>query len=47
MYVCKWKIVCSNEIDDQIEYAIYTRNIYTLCGIQSGGFCTGVCYKYS
>ena len=37
-------ILCSNEIDDQIEYAILTRNIYDLCGVQSDGFCTGVCF---
>ena len=35
-------ILCSNEVDDQIEYAIFTREMYELCGISSGGFCTGV-----
>ena len=34
--------LCSDEIDDQIEYAIITREIYSLCGISSGGFCAGV-----
>ena len=27
---------------DQIDYAILTRDIYTFCGIESDGFCTGV-----
>ena len=41
-------ILCSNEVDDQIEYAVFTREMYELCGISSGGFCTGVCsYVYS
>ena len=35
-------ILYSDEIDEQIEYAIITREIYGLCGISSGGFCTGV-----
>ena len=33
----------SGGVSDQIEYAILTRDIYDLCGIESGGFCTGVC----
>ena len=32
----------SDEIDEQIEYAINTRDIYSACGITSGGFCAGV-----
>ena len=35
--------VCSNEVYDQIESAILTRDIYSLCELQSPGFCTGVC----
>ena len=35
--------VCSNKVYDQIESAILTRDIYPLCGLQSPGFCTGVC----
>ena len=32
----------SDEVDDQIEYAIITREMYRLCGVPSGGFCNGV-----
>ena len=32
----------SEEIDDQIEYAVLAREIFTLCGVQNPGFCTGV-----
>ena len=35
--------VFSNEADDQIAYAIHTRDLYDLCEISSPGFCTGVC----
>ena len=35
-------ILCSNEVDEQIEYAIITREIYSVCGISSPGFCTVV-----
>lgn len=42
-----WASVCANlysdEESDQIEYAIFTREIYDFCDITSGGFCTGVC----
>ena len=36
-------LCCSNQVDDEIEYAILTRNIYDVCGIESEGFCNGVC----
>ena len=32
----------SDEVTEQIEYAIFTREIYGLCGMSSAGFCTGV-----
>ena len=32
----------SEEIDDQIEYAVLAREIFTLCGVQNPGLCTGV-----
>ena len=35
--------VFSTEADDQIAYAIHTRDFYDLCEISSPGFCTGVC----
>ena len=35
-------ILCSNEVAEQIEYVILTREIYYLCVISSGGFCNGV-----
>ena len=50
VYICRRNILLilySDEIDEQIEYVIITREIYRLCGISSGGFCTGVSYcKY-
>ena len=35
-------VVYSDEVADQIQYAIVTRNIYNLCGVTSAGFCEGV-----
>ena len=29
-------------MEEQIEYAIITREIYSICGIDSPGFCEGV-----
>ena len=34
--------LCSEEVTDQVEHAIITREIYNLCEIPSDGFCTGV-----
>ena len=34
---------CSNDVAEQIEYAIVTGEIYSLCNTASGGFCNGVC----
>ena len=48
MYICRGNILLilySDEIDEQIEYVINTREIYRLCGISSGGFCAGVSYR--
>ena len=36
-------IHCSIEVSEQIEYPIFTREIYSQCEIASGGFCSGVC----
>ena len=35
--------LCSDDVNRQIEYAILTRDIYTLCDIESAGLCDGVC----
>ena len=35
-------LIYSDEVDDQIEYVIITREMYRLCGVPSGGFCNGV-----
>ena len=36
--------IYSDEVEDQIEYAILAKEIYTLCGVQDPGFCTGVSF---
>ena len=47
----RYKIVClifyllmlySDDVGDQIEYAVNTGDIYDLCGIESGEFCIDV-----
>ena len=49
MFVCV--LMCEfyirrSEVYEQIEYAILTRDIYGLCGVTSGEFCTEVCSTY-
>lgn len=36
----------SQEIDDAIEYVILAREMFTLCGVQDPGFCTGVSFTF-
>ena len=36
-------ILYSDEVSDEIEHIILTREIYSLCEVTFGGFCEGVC----
>ena len=43
MYICIYVVILySDEVSDQIETVILTREIYELCEIESGEFCEGV-----
>ena len=38
-------VLYSDMIRDQIDFAVLTGEMYNLCGVSSGGFCTGVCSR--
>ena len=35
--------LCSNSVFDQVDFAIFTREMYRICGVSSSGFCAEVC----